>query len=61
MTVIRRSRNDRFAIIPNHVAEDGRLSFAERGLLVHLLAKPEAWTVQIRELQAQEGVGRNLA
>lgn len=59
MTIITRKRKDQFAIIPNAVASDKRLTFEERGLLVYLLAKPNDWNVNVRNLQAEGGVGRD--
>ncbi|MEO6011996.1 MAG: helix-turn-helix domain-containing protein [Devosia sp.] len=61
MSIIRRRHQGAFATIPNSVANDEVLSFAERGLLVYLLAKPEGWSIQIADLQKQGGVGRDLA
>ena len=61
MTIITRQRSDKFAIIPNAVAEDNRLSFAARGLLVYLLAKPNNWQVKISDIRSSGGIGRDLA
>lgn len=60
MTVVRRKRSENFAIIPNHVAEDTRLSFEARGVLVYLLAKPHDWDIRITDLRKQ-GLGRDRA
>ena len=59
MTIVRRERKDNFAIIPNIVANDERLTFAERGMLVFLLAKPHDWRVNVEHLQNVGGVGRD--
>lgn len=61
MTVVTRQRSDNFAIIPNAVAEDDRLSFDARGLLCYLLAKPNNWKVQVGDIQKSGGIGRDKA
>lgn len=61
MTIITRQRSDNFAIIPNAVAEDNRLSFTARGLLVYLLAKPNNWQVKISDIRSSGGIGRDQA
>lgn len=61
MTIITRRRKDAFAVIPNIVCNDERLSFEERGLLVYLLAKPDNWQVMAADIQRQGGIGRDKA
>ena len=61
MSIIRRKRADSFALVPNSVANDDRLSFEERGLLVYLLAKPSDWQVNVADLQQRGGIGRDKA
>ena len=61
MTVITRSRTDNYAVVPNSVTEDNRLSFEARGVLCYLLAKPNNWQVQIADLQKQGSFGRDKA
>jgi hypothetical protein len=61
LTIITRQRSDNFAIIPNAVAEDNRLSFTARGLLVYLLAKPNNWRVLIEDIRNSGGIGRDQA
>ena len=61
MTVITRSRTDNYAVVPNSVTEDSRLSFEARGVLCYLLAKPNNWQVQIADLQKQGSFGRDKA
>jgi len=61
MCVIKRSRRDDFAIIPNSVSSDDRLSFEARGVLCYLLAKPHDWRVNIVDVQNQGGFGRHKA
>lgn len=59
MTIITRKRADQYAIIPNAVASDDRLTFEERGVLVYLLAKPHDWNVSVKNLQNEGGIGRD--
>lgn len=59
MPIIKRRRRDSFALIPNHVADDERLTFEARGVLLYLLAKPEGWQVQTSDLQRKGGIGRD--
>ncbi|MRX32825.1 hypothetical protein [Aminobacter sp. MDW-2] len=61
MTVITRQRSDKFAIIPNAVAEDETISFEARGLLCYLLAKPDNWRVQIDDIRRAGNIGRDKA
>lgn len=61
MTVITRSRTENYAVVPNTVTEDSRLSFEARGVLCYLLAKPNNWQVQISDLQKQGNFGRDKA
>jgi hypothetical protein len=59
MTVVTRQRTENFALVPNAVAEDDRLSFEARGLLVYLLCKPNNWKVRITDIQNAGGIGRD--
>jgi hypothetical protein len=45
--VIRRGElpKERFYVLRNEIADDRRLSWGARGLLIHLLTKPEHWQV----------------
>ncbi|QND60364.1 helix-turn-helix domain-containing protein [Mesorhizobium huakuii] len=61
MTIVTRKRADKFAIIPNAVAEDYRLSFEARGLLCYLLAKPNDWRVEVSDIMQSGGIGRDKA
>lgn len=61
MTVVTRKRSGDFAMIPNAVANDERLSFETRGLLCYLLAKPHDWRVQVKDIQKVGSVGRDKA
>lgn len=61
MTVITRKRSGNFALIPNEVAEDSRLSFEARGLLCYLLAKPHDWQIHVRDVMKAGAIGRDKA
>ena len=60
-TIVRRVRKTNYATIPNHVAEDVRLSLDARGLLVYLLVKPSDWQVHITDIQKRCNIGRDKA
>ena len=32
-----------FTVVPNQILNDGRISFRAKGLLVHILSKPDHW------------------
>lgn len=59
MTIVTRRRSDKFAIIPNAVAEDTRLTFEARGVLCYLLAKPHNWQVSVDDIRKAGGIGRD--
>jgi hypothetical protein len=61
LTIVTRKRSSNFAIIPNEVAEDARLSFDARGLLCYLLAKPHDWKVNVMDIQREGKIGRDKA
>lgn len=53
-----------FTIAPNEAINDGRLSWAARGMLLYLCSKPETWEVNITDLvnqtkQASKSSGRD--
>jgi hypothetical protein len=51
MPIIRASRPDRdFTVVANRILNDPRLSWAARGMLVHLLSKPDHWSVNVHAL-----------
>lgn len=60
MSIVTRKRSSNYAIVPNAVADDTRLSFEARGVLVYLLAKPHDWKIRISDLRKQ-GLGRDKA
>ncbi len=51
MPIIRIQRKESgFALIPNYILEDERLSFEARGMLCYLLSRPENLTVRGQDL-----------
>lgn len=59
MAIIRSARPDSgFYILQNAVAEDERLSFRARGVLIALLVKPDDWRCTTEELEKQGTEGR---
>lgn len=61
MTIIKRRHTGRFATISNEVADDPRLTFEAKGLLVYLLAKPHNWQVRMSDIRRMGGIGRDKA
>jgi len=61
MSIIRRVRQDNYAIIPNSVVDDERLPIDTRGTLCYLLAKPDNWQINIADIQKKCCVGRDRA
>lgn len=54
MSIRRGKRPDsRFYTLNKDISEDGRLSWAARGLLIFLLGKPDNWTVSVAHLMKQ--------
>ncbi|MCG7985398.1 MAG: helix-turn-helix domain-containing protein [Candidatus Thiodiazotropha lotti] len=58
-TILRASRRYRYVIIDQHAIEDSRLSWAARGLLGYLLAKPDDWKVLVNDLRKRGDLGRD--
>ena len=59
--IITRKRRDQFAVIPNEVANDERLTFEARGLLCYLLAKPNDWNVNLNDIRRAGNIGKHKA
>lgn len=59
--IITRKRRDHFAVIPNEVANDERLTFEARGLLCYLLAKPNDWNVNLADIKRAGNIGKDKA
>jgi hypothetical protein len=49
-----------YTTIPNHILNDVRLSWGEKGQLVYLLSKPDDWMVYANELNKHSRDGRRL-
>lgn len=63
-TIVRRHRTRDFAIVPNEVLNDRRLTMEQRGCLAWLLSRPGDWQVIPAQLRAQwaiedERIGRD--
>lgn len=59
MTIIRAPRPaSHYYLLRNSIAQDERLSWAARGLLIFLLTKPDAWRISIEHLRKQTGGAR---
>ncbi|PVV14333.1 MAG: hypothetical protein B6D72_04180 [gamma proteobacterium symbiont of Ctena orbiculata] len=58
-TIVRAARRYRYVIIDQHAIEDSRLSWAARGLLGYLLAKPDDWKVLVNDLRKRGDLGRD--
>lgn len=54
MSIIRAPRPEsNFYLLDKSIIEDGRLSWAARGLLVYLLGKPDHWQVSVAHLRKE--------
>lgn len=62
-TIIRspKDRHNPYAQISRAPLEDARLTWAARGLLAYLLAKPDDWRINLEDLVAASPGGRDLA
>lgn len=61
MSIIRGPRPEtKFYTLDKAISEDGRLSWASRGLLIFLLGKPDHWEVSVRHLinQTKDAIGK---
>lgn len=51
MPIVRSARPNRdFTVVANRILNEPRLSWAARGMLVHLLSKPDHWSVNVQAL-----------
>ena len=48
-----------FAVIDRRLLEDSRLSWAARGVLGYLFAKPDDWTLNVEDLRRRGDLGRD--
>lgn len=55
MAIKRAGRPDRFYVLDNEIANDKRLSWQARGMLVYLLCKPNNWEISTKDLVKQTG------
>jgi len=46
-----------FTVIANSIIDDQRLSWKARGLLIHILSKPDHWRTNMKHLAAQSADG----
>lgn len=59
MPIYKAREQSNYAQIPNSTAQDNRLSFEARGMLVMLLSMPEDWAVSKEWLVKQTSAGRD--
>ena len=52
-------RRDPYVVIDRRPLEDERLSWAARGLLAYLLAKPDDWELRVSDLRRRGDLGRD--
>ena len=57
--IIRSPRRHRFLIVDQQAVDDERLSWAARGMLVYLLARPDNWRVLVNDLRRRGDLGRD--
>lgn len=58
MGVIKVTKTENYAVIPNNVTHDTRISFKAKGILAYLLSKPDDWTVRMEDLVNQGPDGK---
>lgn len=58
MAVIKVTKTENYAVIPNDVTHDTRISFKAKGILAYLLSKPDDWTVRMEDLVNQGPDGK---
>jgi len=58
-TIRRAPRRRQFVVIEQRAVEDGRLSWAARGLLAHLLSRPDDWQVRVTDLKRRGDLKRD--
>lgn len=58
MTTVRVAKRDRFTLIDRRTANDSRLSFKARGILLWLLDKPDDWETTAEKIEQQGKEGR---
>ena len=58
-TIRRAPRRRQYVIIEQRAVEDGRLSWAARGLLAYLLSRPDDWQVRVTDLKRRGDLKRD--
>jgi len=58
-TIRRAARRRQFVIVDQRAIEDGRLSWAARGLLTYLLSRPDDWRVLVNDLKKRGDLKRD--
>lgn len=61
ITIQRPARRRRFVVIDAALAQDARLSFEARGMLLYLLSKPDDWEIRVDDLRREGQIGRDKA
>lgn len=59
MSVIRKAKKSRYTAITNKLAQDSRLTFESRGVMLYLLSKPDDWEVQFHNVEKEGKIGRD--
>lgn len=60
MSIVRVSKRERFVVMDKTGLEDDRLTFRAKGLLAYLLAKPDNWTINYRQLEKVGPDGKSI-
>jgi hypothetical protein len=58
MAIIRTPKTKEFFSVSNKLAQDARLSFEARGVMLYLLSKPADWIVQFSDIEREGKFGR---
>lgn len=58
MAIIRTPKTKEYFSVSNKLAQDARLSFEARGVLLYLLSKPSDWIVQFSDVEKEGNIGR---
>ena len=57
-TIKRSPRHTQYLVVDHSVVENSDLSWAARGILCYLLAKPDNWQVRVTDLSRRGDLGR---
>jgi len=58
MAIIRTPKTKDYFAVSNNLAQDSRLSFEARGVLLYLLSKPNDWEIQFSDVENEGNLGR---